>query len=68
MSRLTQSELINNGLKEALHREEQRQSKYSHLSKTIKDQSLKAMFTDFELTSRERVALLKVEMKKFNIK
>lgn len=68
MSKLTQGELMNNAFKEAVHREEERQSRYSHLAKNIKDERLKAMFNDFALTSKDHMKQLKAEMKNHNIK
>lgn len=68
MSKLTQGELMNNAFKEAVHREEQRQARYAHLSKTIMDQRLKAMFSDFAASSRNHLQQLKAEMKNVNIK
>lgn len=68
MSSLTQGELINNAFKEAVHREEQRQARYIHLSEIIKDKRLRTMFNDFALSCREHLKQLKAEMKNFNIK
>lgn len=68
MSKLTQGELMNNAFKEAVHREEQRQARYAYLSKTIKDERLRAMFNDFDVSCREHLKQLKGEMKNFNIK
>lgn len=68
MSRLTQGELMNNAFKEAVHREEERRARYSHLAKIIKDERLRAMFNDFALTSGNHMKQLKAEMKNHNIK
>lgn len=68
MPKLTQGELLNNAFKEAVHREEQQDVYYTHLSKTIGDTKLKKIFNDFARTNREHLKRLKVEMNNFNIK
>jgi len=68
MPKLTQGELLNIAFKEAIHREEQYEARFTYLSKTIKDDKLKAMFNDFAGSSRKRLTQLKAEMNNFNIK
>jgi len=59
---------MNNAFKEAVHREEQREARYAHLSKIIKDERLRAMFNDFALSSEKHLKQLKAEANNFNIK
>jgi len=68
MSKLTQSELLNNAFKEAVHREEQRLAFYTYLSQTISDTRLKEIFNGFAGNSQEQLKQLKTEMINFNIK
>lgn len=67
MSKLTQGEILNNAFKEAVHREEQRQARYDHLSRAVKDRRLREMYGDFALSAREHLQQLKAEMKNLNI-
>ncbi|OPY58940.1 MAG: hypothetical protein A4E55_00546 [Pelotomaculum sp. PtaU1.Bin035] len=68
MPKLTQGELLNNVFKEAAHREKQREALFAHLSKTVRDTRLKAMFNDLARSSREHFKQLTGEMNNFNIK
>lgn len=67
-SKLSQGELLNNALKEALRREEQRRIRYLHLAKTIKDRRLNTLFGRFAGISGERLKQLDNLMKNFNVK
>ncbi|MTI79262.1 MAG: hypothetical protein FH758_00050 [Firmicutes bacterium] len=68
MRRLTQKDLMNNAFKLAVEREERYTSKYFYWSKRVRDKDLTALFGDFAVASRSRVAKIKQEMNKFNIK
>ena len=68
MSRLTQREILNNALKEAVHREEQRSARYKYLSETMGDERLRGLFADFARTCGEHLRRLTSEMSNFNIK
>ncbi len=66
--KLSQGELLNNALKEALQREEQRRARYLHLSKNFRDRRLNYLFGEFAGISAERLKQLNNLMKQFNIK
>lgn len=68
MPELTQAEIMNNFFKTALQREELQQVKYSQLTKTVMDEKLKRMFSEFALSRREHIALLRKEMCNLQIK
>lgn len=67
-SKLSQGELLNNALKEALEREEQRRVRYLHLAKTVKGRRLKYLFGRFASISGERLKQLDNLMKNLNIR
>ncbi len=68
MRRLTQKEVMNYAFKTAVEREERFAAKYFYWSKQVKGSDLTALFGDFAVASRSRVAKIKQELNKFNIK
>lgn len=65
---MTEKDLMNNAFKTAVGREERFISKYFFWSKRVRDKELAALFSDFAVASRSRVAKIKKEMNKYNIK
>lgn len=68
MSQLTEKEIMNNSMKLALDRETHREAKYAFLARSVNDQRFQKMFGKFAETSRNHVAMIKIEMKNLNIK
>ncbi len=68
MRRLTQKEVMNYAFKTAVEREERFTAKYFYWSKKVKGSYLTSMFGDFAVASRSRVAKIKQELNKYNIK
>ncbi|MBO8137672.1 MAG: hypothetical protein H0Z40_06010 [Desulfotomaculum sp.] len=68
MRRLNQKDLMNNAFKTAVEREERYTAKYFYWSKKVRDKDLTALFGDFAVASRSRIAKIKKEINKYNIK
>jgi rubrerythrin len=68
LSLLSEQEILNNALKLALDMEQHRQAKYAFLARNARDKKLKNLFGSFAVAGRRHIAMLKTEMKNFNIR
>lgn len=68
MPHSNQGEWLRHVFQEAVRREAQYQARYAFLAGTVREDKLKAMFSEFAAVSGQRVKLLKAEMKHFNPK